>query len=425
MDGANNSTTFRDDSLNYLGITANGNAQISTAQYKFGGASGLFDRDDTTYVGGASNSNFAFESDFTIEMWVYMIETDIGYQAFCSTHTDDNDATGWVLLLESNGNIYFYGSDGTQSGPIGGWNCQIATETSPDSEQWVHIAVVRYNNVIKIYKDGTDVTSIRNGTQTISISGGQNLEIGHYTPLPEGFKTPYCYIDELRIIKGYAAYTSNFTPANQPFPNPQISILLHMDGSNESTNFIDSSLNNFTITPYGNAQISTAQYRFGGASGYFDGIDSVLVTNDISLSTQDFTLECWAYPLSIEGTTSIFNQGNNDQTGTFTLFNYDGFIGFYANNSDRFLSSQAIQSNQWTHIAFTRQNSIYYLFINGILNVTYSEESFDHYAAPFKIGDGFGGIRHFNGYIDELRIIKGYAAYTSNFTPPTQPFPNP
>jgi len=220
MDGANGSTNFIDNSLNNFTITPYGNAQISTAQYKFGGASGLFDRDDTTYVGRASNSNFAFESDFTIEMWVYMIENNIGYQAFLSTHTDGLDATGWVFLLESNGNIYFYGSDGTQSGPIGGWNCQIVTETYPDSEQWVHIAVVRYNNVITIYKDGVDVTSARYGTQTVSISSAQNFEIGHYTPLPEGNKTAHCYIDELRIVKGYAAYTSNFTPPNQPFPNP-------------------------------------------------------------------------------------------------------------------------------------------------------------------------------------------------------------
>jgi len=211
--------------------------------------------------------------------------------------------------------------------------------------------------------------------------------------------------------------------ASTRIPDP--SLLLHMDGTNGSTNFIDSSLNNFTITPYGNAQISTAQYKFGGASGYFDGIDSVLVTNDISLSTQDFTLECCVYPISTEGATSIFNQGNDDETGAFTLFNYDGFIAFYADNYQRLTSSQAIQSNQWTHIAFTRKNSIYYLFINGILNGTYSEESFDHYDSPFKIGDGYGGIRYFNGYIDELRIIKGYAAYTSNFTPPTQAFPNP
>jgi hypothetical protein len=220
MDGTNGSTRFIDSSLNNFTITPYGNAEIRTAQYKFGGASGLFDRDDITYVGRASNSNFQFESDFTIEMWVYMIENDIGYQSFCSTHTDGLDATGWVFLLEGNGNIYFYGSDGTQSGPIGGWNCQIVTETYPDSEQWVHIAVVRYNNVIKIYKNGTDVTSAGYGTQSVSISGGQNLEIGHYTPLPEENKTPHCYIDELRIVKGYAAYTSNFTPSTKPFPNP-------------------------------------------------------------------------------------------------------------------------------------------------------------------------------------------------------------
>jgi len=433
MDGANNSTTFRDDSLNYLGITANGNAQISTAQYKFGGASGLFDRDDTTYVGGASNSNFAFESDFTIEMWVYMIQNNIGYQAFLSTHTDGLDATGWVFLLESNGNMYFYGSDGTQSGPISGWNCQIATETYPDSEQWVHIAVVRYNNVITIYKDGVDVTSARYGTQTVSISSAQNFEIGHYTSLPEGNKTPHCYIDELRIVKGYAAYTSNFTPANQPFPNPQISILLHMDGSNESTNFVDSSLNNLTVTPAEPAQISTAQYKFGGASGYFirqdDSYLQIENIEEFEFGANDFTLECWVYPIEENGNgggTCIARWGGSNNAFFFQANTTGGIEAYLDNTFIEEASGGTILPNTWSHICLTRSNGQVRGFINGELIGTAQFPNFIQTGGTeLRIGGDVYGNTKFNGYIDEVRIINNFAAYTGNFTPSNQPFPNP
>lgn len=216
MNGENGSTTFTDSSLNNYSLTAYGNAEISTAQYKYGGASGYFNRDDTTKVSMSSNSKFAFDSDFTIEMWVYMNQNEIGYQAFCSTDTDGVDATGWVFLLEDNGYIYFYGSDGNGAQ----WDIQIITNQYPPTEAWAHLAAVRHNGFIKIYLDGSDITTGANGNQNVAISAGSTLNIGHYAPLPENKKTINAYVDDLRITKGLAQYTSNFTPPDAELPNP-------------------------------------------------------------------------------------------------------------------------------------------------------------------------------------------------------------
>jgi hypothetical protein len=188
------------------------------------------------------------------------------------------------------------------------------------------------------------------------------------------------------------------------------------------TSFADFSSNNFAVTANGNVQISSAQSKFGGGSAYFDGNGDYLSTNQITLDTQDFTLECWIY-LTTYGSqnNTIFNQGNIDNTGAFLVLigsaTNDRKLIFYANNLERFRGATTIPLNTWTNITVTRQSNIYYFFINGVLEGTHFA-SYNHNQTPFKIGDGYGGVRYFNGYIDDLRITKGVARYTSNFTPP-------
>jgi hypothetical protein len=186
----------------------------------------------------------------------------------------------------------------------------------------------------------------------------------------------------------------------------------------------DSSTNNFQLSAFGDAALSTTTFKYGSGSAYFDGNGDYLETNDIVLGTDNFTVECWIYPISISGESTIFNQGNSDTTGNFIFSISNGQLLFYANNSSRYFSTATIQNNQWTHIAFSRQNNIYYIFIDGNLDNSVSV-TLDHFGLPFKIGDGYGGIRYFNGYIDDFRITKGIARYTANFTPPTQQLPAP
>ena len=104
-----------------------------------------------------------------------------------------------------------------------------------------------------------------------------------------------------------------------------VSLLLYGDGTNGSTAIVDSSSNNHTVTAYDNAQISTAQSKFGGASMYFDGSGDYLassVSDTLSLGTSDFTIECWAWRSASSPANSVLMQMSNSADTNSALFGF-------------------------------------------------------------------------------------------------------
>jgi hypothetical protein len=231
------------------------------------------------------------------------------------------------------------------------------------------------------------------------------------------------YIDDLRIIKGQALYTGNFTPPTAAFPSgaadphwDDVSLLLHMD-----SNFDDSSAGALTVNESGTPTVSAAHSVFGGAGGYFDGSSHLALDSNsgAELGTSDFTLEGWIYPTVLGIDQCVLNQGNSDATGAFCLLIYSAnAMMLYGDNNNIFFGNATLELNEWVHFAMCREGSQYRLYINGVLDASYTG-SHDHSETPVKIGQGYGGIGHFNGYMDEIRITKGVARYTTNFTPPT------
>lgn len=221
-----------------------------------------------------------------------------------------------------------------------------------------------------------------------------------------------------------------------------VSLLMSMDGANGSTTFTDESVNNHTITTYGTAQISTAQSQFGGSSGFFSGTvnDYVALPNNTTTSaptiisnwwTGSYTLECWmrssAFPT---GTTPIMFRIQNGISGS----QYWGF-GPAVSGTLRFVytlsggtfmgqsvisSTNAVTVNTWQHIAMTYDitTTTIRLFVNGTL--VGSRVGLG--GTPVTAGPLF--IGRSSGYIDEIRITKNVARYTSNFTPSTIAFPS-
>ncbi len=204
-------------------------------------------------------------------------------------------------------------------------------------------------------------------------------------------------------------------------------LLLHMYGTNGSNTFTD--LKGKTVTPSGNAQISTAQSKFGGASGYFDGSgDSLSITKaDLDISNAgDLTVEGFLYTSSSSNqiiyTTYNLPQGSQ-QYSAFLLRN-DQFQ--LAGVTGEILMAPVL--NQWQHIAVTRQGSTWRLFLEGVLQGSKESSASIAQAGSSFIGGSPGdnniGNHWLSGYLDEFRITKGIARYTANFTPPTTPFPN-
>jgi hypothetical protein len=198
-----------------------------------------------------------------------------------------------------------------------------------------------------------------------------------------------------------------------------VSLLLHMDGSNGSTTFTDSSSSALTITTNGltGPQISTSQSKFGGAGGLFDGSYDSLSFTSISIgASEDVTIEGWIYPTATSDEGIV---GDNSGSNVQILTILGNQLSSYWNGNE--ISGGIIVANTWQHVAITRESGTIRLFVNGVLGNTSSGNT-----QPLLIGKiGFAAYRGlYSGFMDEFRVTKGIARYTSNFSPLATPFPN-
>jgi hypothetical protein len=213
------------------------------------------------------------------------------------------------------------------------------------------------------------------------------------------------------------------TPTDPDFAN--VSLLLHMDGADESTTFTDSSSNALTVTANGGAEISTDESKFGGASGYFDGSSTLSAPSDAAVSgEEDFTAEAWVYPFGDPVSTYVW-LANDTYGGLSSPIATNGTV--LTGRSlieDLGQTTTSVTFDDWNHIAITRTGVTGRIFINGVIGWEGTLDA-DYAAGVIRIGsDGGGSDFPFNGYIDDLRITKGVARYTANFTPPTAAFPD-
>jgi len=201
-------------------------------------------------------------------------------------------------------------------------------------------------------------------------------------------------------------------------------LLLHGDGADASTVFTDET--GKAVTAYGNAKISTAQSKFGGASMYFDGDGDYLTVPGagFAFGVDNFTLEAWVYlPVVPSGSfAAVVDIRNTDVGSGAVLWMVDSnrTLGYYGATTLR--TTAAIALNQWVHVALCRGNGVLRLFIDGVLGASVADTN-SIVAPPLAFVGGVFNNGHpaFNGYIDDLRITKGLALYTANFTPPVAP----
>ena len=223
--------------------------------------------------------------------------------------------------------------------------------------------------------------------------------------------------------------------------------LLHMNGTDGSTTFTDSAVGGaHTWTAHGNAQIDTAQSKFGGASGLFDGTGDYLTTPysaDFDFGTNNFTWDFWirwnAFPSS--GTSSVFitvaRQTNNNNVNVFYLNNNAGvyrlyfvaIVGGVTKASYYTTNGISVVTNVWYHFACVRSGSSFYIFFSGTSQSLTTSVAIGTNSITPAINEATSIARYgnytgydYNGWLDEVRISKGIARWTSNFTPPTNQY---
>lgn len=207
---------------------------------------------------------------------------------------------------------------------------------------------------------------------------------------------------------------------------PQTSLLMHFNGTNGSTTMTDNSKNNTTVTSNNGTAITTAESKFGGTSVLFDGTNdylSIVNNSALNLSGGSYTIECWIRPT---GNYAGYNTIIAKRIGVSTSSAWQiylrittGVLSFY--NGTVCESSVTPTANVWSHVAAVYNGSTINLYLNGV-SVGSTAAGNTDYDTPIYIGSIPVGNEYFNGYIDELRITKGIARYTGNFTPSTTQF---
>lgn len=210
-------------------------------------------------------------------------------------------------------------------------------------------------------------------------------------------------------------------------------LLLHFDDGNASSTFLDSSVNAFTPTLLSGPTETTTNPAIGTGSGYFNGSSGVsypvTVAGPLDLSSGDWTVEFWmkagAQP-----------QGEGNVILAYSDFNHIQLQILYNTQSGNFLNclsqgaqaesstSNSVPQNTWTACAVVMHNNSMACYINGVQSgqVGTRTTTAEIVQGVFSLGNQVGDTAPYTGYIDELRVTKGLALYTANYTPLAVPF---
>lgn len=497
-------------------ISYSGNVWMDATQKKFGSSSIYFDGTNG-YLSVPSSSDLTFgSSDFTVEFWVRL--TSLPSEIDFINKTDYPNLASWGLFYDTGSHTFYFqwSNNGVSGGNYTVNNVTLTTGT------WYHIAMTRLDTTFKLYVNGTGyagsgagISSALYDNSSVPVRIGvvkQGASIYGYVP---------GYMDEIRISKGIARYTSDFTPQTSAFASTYNEVALNagtiisncdfygggsyapeyafdnlkttsaatqnmsagqwgyigkdwgsgvtkiinrfivrgdssqgfieyfsasttyfdlkLEGSNDNSNWttlysqngitdvnglmIDIKSGITTTTAYRYHRVAVRENTCNGAKRYFSEVKLFE-----SLQPIDFTVDLWICPIFVNNNSELIGQWNASEKSWV----------LYINNSTRYLeldvyengtstafsiiSPTAIELNEWSHIAIVRSGTSYKLFVNGVL-VGSATSSITIYnsSVPLTIGASAAGMP-FNGYIEEVRISKGIARWTSAFTPPSVPY---
>jgi hypothetical protein len=415
------SNRFRDASTNNFAITRNGNTSVQafspfapTAAYSAAtvGGSGYFDGSGD-YLTVPDNAVFDFGTgDFTLECWVYTTSyTGPNTDVIMSTYQDGSN--GWTIGIT---NGVFYGA-------AAGDSAQLNSSVAPTAS-WTHLVLARSSTTLSFFVNGSRAATATNSTNMASTSA---VTIG--TNVGGGGLSFNGYIGGLRVVKGTAVYDPTQTTLTVPTaPLTAItntSLLLNFTNGG----IIDNTAKNVLET-VGNAQISTSVKKYGTGSLAFDGTGDYLKylgTSTAGLGSGNFTIEFWINAPSLNDKFILALRGGMSGSPHVTTGGFGGTtVGAlrWASNAGEILSgTTVITDNTWHHCAIVRNGSTITLYVDGVSRGSGTDTtSFEGNGGQIYIGYNNLGGNDFTGYIDDLRITKGVARYTTTFTPPTAAF---
>jgi len=433
FDGANNgvNNVFDDGSANNYTVTAAGNVTQ--------GSFGPFARPDgdwgvsfdggsyvtSNYLQVAESSDFDFGTgDFTVEFFFFNREYGAYYDYLVTFGNSTTTTSSFGIYIDGGTSINLWQN-----------SAAIASSTSYNTNQWYHLAVVRASGTVKFYLDGSEIKSA-SFSSDISSPGGMNVANWRLASDSQYFNG---IISNLRVVKGTAVYTGNFTAPTSKLTAITNTVLLTC----QSNRFLDNSATGHTVAP----EVSPAVTAFGPflTSAVYDAAVNGASSSPLdyqtylsiadgawkTLGTGDFTWEFWFYGK----TESLYMVGDATSTqnisSTFTLgVSSKRLTLYYSIQGEQAYPLQSPNSapfynlNEWHHVAYVRDGNDHKIYADGILRAseTRSGTMVDSTGAQHIGNFGAGYSSGSNTIFSDVRLVKGTAVYSgSTYTVPTAP----
>jgi hypothetical protein len=419
--GANNNT-FLDSSSNNFGITKYGapgqgsfSPFSSAAPYSTANGGSISFDTSSDYLSVNAQTALSFGTgDFTVECWVYPTAFNSAVSSVIEARSSQG-AGSWLVGLRKISGVYkasFY------TGTLYNGTTTIPLNT------WTHIAWTRSSGTLRTFVNGTLDTTVSGITGAINAGAATQYIGDSWDP----GSIMLGYMSNLRVVKGTAVYTAAFTPSTTPLTAIANTSLL-LSGTNAG--IIDNTMTT-NLATLGNARISTTQSKWGGSSIFFDGSgDSLWYEKAPSFGTGNFTVEFW-FSSTATNQYACFITTEDGSVGWTIMLNTAGVntgtIGIWTTGLGapvHLTSGTKYNNGNWYHLAWVRNGTNSSLYINGnsVASATVSASAGPGDSGIAKIGTSIYGGRDLTGYINDFRITKGVARYTSNFSVPTEAFP--
>ena len=361
-------------------------------------------------------------SDFTIEGWAYL-RAGGGLQTFAAKGTGANSQASYHIAFNGTNWVYYLSDNGST------WSIASGVSMGAGAlNSWQHLALVRNGSTFTPYVNGVAGTTTNSAAALYD--SNKIFSIGADDP---GNSRITGSISDLRVVKGTAVYTAAFTPPTAPLTAVTNTKLLVQS---TDAGIIDKAQSVKTITLNADVKSSTTQSKYLSSSMYFDGTGDAIKADwygtGLGGFSGNFTVEAWVYPAA-PGTANnpvIFHQAVDitqyspltiqQQSGSYNYILYSSSTG----SSWNLASSSAIGSgsaNTWGHIAVVRDGTNIKAYFDGTLVTTIAVGTtalMNATSTYFWIGGANYTNTYFNGYISDVRVTKGLARYTANFTPP-------
>jgi hypothetical protein len=464
-DGNDEHTSFGDKSgRSAILFTAMGNAHIDTSQYKFYPSSMLFASSTSDYLTAPHSNEFNIGGDWTMEAFFrFNTLPPVGEEMCIVSRWNRNDDYWRMVVKELSGSYYF------------GWRAQNDGGSAPNYwgvipdcavDTWYHGAVVGggYDEAPTGWGVLLDGVEIASGTGTSGLPGFSSdpLSVGR-DDRPGSPKYFDGWIADLRI-SDTTRYTEGFTPPTMPFAVDANSVLLlRGEGEDGSTDFYVSGFTRLitavtcegdtTVTKFGSAALECEVVDRSGGVNNAGGYLSIPASEDFTFGLLPFCIDMWVNMRSLTAPGGFFDgsvigqyEGSN-HFWKMSVYPHDGGdsvdlsmeaidsggIVCQMHFNDWHLADDPVAIDTWYHLAIIRgwggDPEKFVLCIDGIM---VKEDTGPNPDSPWPFYDCIltigaflkaGQLAYHDGWIDEVRITKGDARWTENFSPPTRSYP--